>query len=202
MGWDVNTLRLHAIGALCLASMGSTVVEAKCVFRSVMTDAEMAECRGDEEPAPSPAQQTSPAAESVPDAPRATDNRGSGSSEEQGTNPVSKYVALLRIQYLTCSLAIKLDLATGNASLPEYTKCKRTADESLRDAYHDAKKHIGGRKEARRMLDDLYAMQKTAFNGLLPEPSEMKMLYDARVSRTGKEIEFMGNRLKIELGIE
>jgi hypothetical protein len=111
--------------------------------------------------------------------------------------PVDDFTCNVEATYALCSVTMQVALL-DSSRLQDALDCITKYKTEIKPVYNAAKKALSKNKEATNVLKDLYSYWLTSMDSLIPDPSELKIVYERRLSDRKLGIQERANRLKVE----
>jgi hypothetical protein len=109
-------------------------------------------------------------------------------------SPLKCLVSKANAEHYLCSLKMNLAIAKGGADIACIIETKTL----IEPYYAEAKRVAAKNKSTDALLKDYYASWLAGMDGIVPEPSESKLVYQRRIEESVRALNEKGNRLQLE----
>ena len=103
----------------------------------------------------------------------------------------------VEMTYALCSVTMQVALL-DSSRLQEALDCITKYKTEIKLVYNSAKKALSKNKQALEVLKDLYSYWLTSMDNIIPDPNELKIIYENRISERKLGIQERANKLKVE----
>lgn len=126
--------------------------------------------------------------------------------QSEKRTPIDEFRGTTQFQLMKCQLEAKIAfLKVEGGELQEaYSSigsCQKDGRSEAKKTFQKANAKVAKNPSASKALKDYYAAWLSALNGITPEPSELKIVYDKRQGDASRRADELWGRFEIEAGL-
>ena len=124
---------------------------------------------------------------------------------EEKQTPVEEFRGTTQFQLLQCQLKaktalLKVEMGELEEAYSEIGACLKEGRTDVKKLFPKANAQVAKKPAASKLLKEYYAVWLTAFDGISPDVSELKIAYDRRQGDASRKAREAWHRFEIEAG--
>lgn len=124
---------------------------------------------------------------------------------EEKRTPVDEFRGTTQFQLLQCQIKaktafLKVELGESREAYSEIGTCLKEGRAEVKKLFPKAIAQVAKKPAASKLLKEYYAVWLTAFDGISPDASELKIAYDRRQGDASRKADEAWHRFEIEAG--